>query len=193
MYSPYSVLLPLSRNVLGVYLQLYEMGLYQISVFTPLLLHPLHPSPPLISCSHFMMTGNPAGLEGRHLSSHSQEGIFLSNMWRLWFKFTSKELWSFLRLLFLSQIKTMTVKSVNHQMYDNHFPQAHYCSAHGKRTRFIIMPLLLLQLWWFFTIPFTFSKVKHIHEATWTSFPCGFKTAHDSVPWQSIQVINIYN
>lgn len=37
----------LSRNVLGgVYLQLYEMGLDQISVFTPLLLHPLHPSPP---------------------------------------------------------------------------------------------------------------------------------------------------
>lgn len=47
---------------------------------------------PLISCSHFMMTGNPAGLEGRHLSSHSQEGIFQSNMWRLWFKCTSKEL-----------------------------------------------------------------------------------------------------
>lgn len=111
---------------------------------------------PLISCSHFMMTGNPAGLEGRHLSSHSQEGIFLSNMWRLWFKCTSKELWSFPRLSFLSQIKTMTVKSVNHQMYDNHFPQAHYCSAHGRRTRFIIMPPPLLQLWWFSTIPHFF-------------------------------------
>lgn len=52
------------------------------------------------------------------------------------------------------QIKTMTVKSVNHQMYDNHFPQAHYCSAHGRRTGSIIMPLpspplLLHQLWWF--------------------------------------------
>lgn len=152
----------LSRNVLGgVYLQLYEMGLDQISVFTPLPLHHLHP-PPLISCSHFMMTGNPAGLEGRHLSSHSQEGIFLSNMCRPWFKCTSKELWSFPRLPFLLQIKTMTVKSVNHQMYDNHFPQAHYCSAHGRGTRFIIMLLPLLQLWWCSTILVTFSKVKHV-------------------------------
>ena len=109
------------------------------------------PHPPLISCSHFMMTGNPAGLEGRHLSSHSQEGIFLlfffqSNMWRLWFKCTSKELWSFPRLPSLSQIKTMTVESVNRQMYDNHFPQAHYCGAHGRGTGFIIMPQPLLQL-----------------------------------------------
>lgn len=24
--------------------------------------------------------------------------------------------------------------------------------------------------------PFTFAKVRHIHEATWTSFPCGYKT-----------------
>lgn len=44
---------------------------------TSLPLHPPTAPPPLlISCSHFMMTGNPAGLEGRHLSSHSQEGIF---------------------------------------------------------------------------------------------------------------------
>lgn len=111
---------------------------------------------PLISCSHFMMTGNPAGLEGRHLSSHSQEGIFLSNMWRLWFKCTSEELWSFPRLSFPSRIKTMTVKSVNHQMYDNHFPQAHYCSTHRRRTKFIIMPLPFFQLWWFSTIPHFF-------------------------------------
>lgn len=42
-----SVTSALSTNVLeGVYLQLYEMGLDQISVFTPLLLHPLHPLPP---------------------------------------------------------------------------------------------------------------------------------------------------
>lgn len=129
----------------------------------------IYPPPPSSSStsltpliSHFMMTGNPAGLEGRHLSSHSQEGIFLSNMWRLWFKCTSKELWSLPRLPFLLQIKTMTVKSANHQMYDNHFPQAHYCSAHGRRTRFIIMLLPLLQLWWFSTILVTFSKVKHI-------------------------------
>lgn len=155
-----SVTSAVSRNVLRVYLQLYEMGLDQISVFTPLPLH--HLSPPLISCSHFMMTGNPAGLEGRHLSSHSQEGIFLSNMWRLWFKCTSKELWSFPRLPFLLQIKTMTVESVNHQMYDNHFPQAHYCSAHGRRSRFIIMPLLLLQLSQFSTIFVILSKVRPI-------------------------------
>lgn len=42
-----SVTSALKRNVLGgVYLQLYEMGLDQISVFTPLPLHPLHPSTP---------------------------------------------------------------------------------------------------------------------------------------------------
>lgn len=127
------------------------------------------PLQPLISCSHFMMTGNPAGLEGRHLSSHSQEGIFLSNMCRPWFKCTSKELWSFPRLPFLLQIKTMTVKSVNHQMYDNHFPQAHYCSAHGRGTRFIIMLLPLLQLWWCSTILVTFSKGE---ACSWQSIVC---------------------
>lgn len=127
----------------------------------------------LISCSHFMMTGNPAGLEGRHLSSR---GNFLSNMWRTWFKCTSKELRSFPRLSFLSQIKTMTVKSVNHLMYDNHFPQAHYCSAHGRKNRFIIMPLPFLQLSWFFTIPVIVSKVKRNHEVTWTGILCGYKT-----------------
>lgn len=105
-----------------------------------------------------MMTGNPAGLEGRHLGSHSQEEIFLSNMWRLWFKCTSKELWSFPRLPSLSQIKTMTVKSVNRQMYDNHFPQAHYCSAHGRSVGFIIMPSPLLQLWWFSAFPSSFQR-----------------------------------
>lgn len=147
----------LSRNVLGgVYLQLYEMGLDQISVFTP----PLFPSStsltPLISCSHFMMTGNPAGLEGRHLSSHSQEGIFWVICGDYDLNAPQRNCDPFPRLSFLSQIKTMTVKSVNHQMYDNHFPQAHYCSAHGRRTRFIIMPLPFLQLWWFSTIPITF-------------------------------------
>ena len=84
-------------------------------------------------------------------------GNVLGNMWGLWFKCTPKELWSFPRLPFLLQIRTMTVKPVNRQMYDNHFPQAHYCSAHGRRTRFIIMPLPLLQLWWFATILVTYS------------------------------------
>lgn len=103
-------------------------------------------------------------------------GNFLSNMWRLWFKCTSKELWSFPRLSFLSLIKTMTVKSVNHQMYDNHFPQAHYCSARERRTGFIIMFPPFLQLRGFSTIPFTFTKVKHIHEVIWTRIRRGYKT-----------------
>lgn len=131
----------------------------------------------LISCSHFMMTGNPAGLEGRHLSSRSQEGIF-------WVKCGDYDLNAPQRRcdpspasLFPMQIKTMTVKSANHQMYDNHFPRAYYCSARGRGTRFIIMFLPSHQLRWYSTIPFTFSKVKCIHETTRTSIPHGCKSS----------------
>lgn len=96
----------------------------------PFLLHPLHPSPHNLR-SHFMMTGNPAGLEGRHLSSHSQVGIF----WVIYGDYDlnapQRDCDPSLASLFPSQIKTMTVKSANHQMYDS--PQAHYCSAHGRR------------------------------------------------------------
>lgn len=130
---------------------------------------------PLICCSHFMMTGNPAGLEGRHLGSHSQEGIFWVICGDYDLNAPQRNCDPSPRLSFLSQIKTMTVKSANHQMYDNHFPRAHYCSAHGSRTRSIIMFLPYLQLW-FSTIAFTFAQVKHIHEAPRTSIPQGCKT-----------------
>lgn len=189
-----SVTSALSRNVFGgVYLQLYEMGLDQISVFTPLLLHPLHPPPFLISCSHFMMTGNPAGLEGRHLSSRSQEGIF-------WVKCGDYDLNAPQRRCdpspaspFPMQIKTMTVKSANHQMYDTHFPRAYYCSARGRGTRFIIMFLPSHQLRWYSTIPFTFSKVKCIHETTRTSIPHGCKSSLYMIVWLGKEATYIIN
>lgn len=131
---------------------------------------------PLISCSHFMMTGNPAGLEGRHLSSHSQEGIFLVICGDYDLNAPQRSCDPSPASPFPLQIKTVTVKSANHQMYDNHFPQAHYCSAHGRRTGLIIMFLPFPQLWWFSTNPFPFSKVTHIHEATRTCIPRVYKT-----------------
>lgn len=124
------------------------MGLDQISVFTP----PPSPSstsltpPNLLLPFHDDRKPSGAWRTPSQLTLSRGNFFFLSNMWKLWFKCTSKELWSFPRLPFLSQIKTMTVESVNRQMYDNHFPQAHYCGAHGRRTGFIIMPQPLLQL-----------------------------------------------
>lgn len=61
----------LSRNVVrSVSLAVWDGIRTEFSIYPPPLLHPLHPSPSNL-CSHFTMTGNPAGLEGRHLNSHS--------------------------------------------------------------------------------------------------------------------------
>lgn len=90
-----SVTSALSTNVLeGVYLQLYEMGLDQISVFTPLpFFIPYIPYPPNLLLP-FHDDRKPSGAWRTPSQLALSRGNFLSNMWRLWFKCTSKELWS---------------------------------------------------------------------------------------------------